>query len=537
MLVLCLAWLLPGLVGHEPWKGDEAETMGLIHSLLAGAPATIPTLAGEPWPNAAPPFYSWVAAAFAQVFAPLLPAHDGARLAGGFFILLMLTFAGLTGRELYGREHGRLVVLVLIGSIGLWFSAHESIPQSALLAGVAMVGYGAALSLRRAYTGGAIVGTGLGISFMSIGFAETFALGATLLALPVLSPAWRQLNTVKAAAMTLLFAAPWWLIWPLLLYQTAPDLSAAWWHNQIQARFVFWSVHYGKGIRPYFGTLYYLKFLPWFAWPAWPLAAWKIWQDSRHQKLGSTGSALPLAMWLGFTIILSFTTKPSPEQGLPLLLPLAWLAAGSTYTLRRGAANALYWFAIMTFAVVAATVWIYWSALDLGIPAQLAEHLHKLQPSYQREFRPALVAAAIIYCLVWVILVLRLKRSPQRPLLAWAAGMTLAWGLAANLFVHPMDERLSYEAMMKSMQPHLPSWACIASRGVNNGARAMLDYYLGVQTLREEDTGKTSCPLLLVEDQNETTLLPRLNGWRIIWHGSRLGNHPERYILYRAKHD
>ncbi|ARU30273.1 hypothetical protein CAP31_00345 [Sulfuriferula sp. AH1] len=48
-VVLCLAWLLPGLIGHEPWKGDEAETMGLIHSVLSGAPTAIPTLAGEPW--------------------------------------------------------------------------------------------------------------------------------------------------------------------------------------------------------------------------------------------------------------------------------------------------------------------------------------------------------------------------------------------------------------------------------------------------------------------------------------------------------
>ena len=534
MLILCLAWLLPGLIGHEPWKGDEAETMGLIHSLLAGAPAAIPTLAGEPWANAPPPFYSLVAAAFAQAFAPLLPAHDGARLAGGFFILLMLIFAGLTGRELYGRGHSRLVVLVLIGSVGLWFSAHESIPQSALLAGVAMVGYGASLSLRRAYLGGALAGTGLGISFMSIGFAETFALGVALLALPAFSPAWRQSNTIKAAAMTVLFAAPWWLIWPLILYQTAPDLSAAWWHNQIQARFVFWSAHHHTLHN--MGTLYYFKFLPWFAWPAWPLALWKVWQDTRHKNLSMAGSALPLAMWLSFTVTLSFTTLSSPEQGLPLLIPLAWLAAGSTYTLRRGAANALYWFAIMTFAVVAAAVWIYWSALDLGIPAQLAEHLHKLQPDYHSEFRPALVAIAVLYCLAWVVLLMKMKRSPQRPLLAWAAGMTLAWGLAANLFVYPMDQRLSYEAMMKSMQAHLPRKACIASRGLNNGARAMLDYYLGVQTLREEAVGKTSCPVLLVEDQNETRLLPKLAGWRIVWHGGRLGNHPERYILYHVKH-
>lgn len=523
-VMLCLAWLLPGLIGHEPWKGDEAETMGLIHSVLSGAPTAIPTLAGEPWLSV-PPLYSLIGAAFAQIFSPWLPAHDGARLAGGFFILMTLFFAGFTGRELYGSEHGRLAALVLIGSVGLWVRAHESIPQTALLAGVAMVGYGAALSVRRAYIGGAIAGTGLGISFMSVGVAETLALGLALFALPIFSPSWRRSNTIKAAAMTLLFVAPWLLIWPLALYQVAPGLLTDWWHSQVQARFVFWSP------TPTMGTLYYFKFLPWFAWPAWPLALWTLWQ-ARREQLTSTGIVLPLAMWLSFSIVLSFTTEPTPDQGLPLLIPLAWLAAGSTFTLRRGAANALYWFAVMTFGVVAATAWVYWSALDLGMPMKLAQHLHAIQPGYQGEFRPFLVGMAVLYCVVWAVLMIRMQRSPQRPLIAWAAGMTLAWGLAASLFERPMDERMSYEAMMKSMQPHLPATACVSSRGVADGARAMLDYYLGVQTVRQEITTGSTCPVLLVEDQSETAELPQISGWHITWSGNRPGNRTERYILY-----
>lgn len=524
-VVLCLAWLLPGLIGHEPWKGDEAETMGLIHSVLSGGPTAIPTLAGEPWLSV-PPLYNLIGATFAQLFSPWLPAHDGARLAGGFFVLLALFFSGFAGRELYGSEHGRLAALVLIGSIGLWVRAHESIPQTALLAGVAMVGYGAALSVRRAYVGGAIVGTGIGISFMSVGVAETMALGMALFALPLFSPSWRQVNTLKAAAMTLLFAAPWLLIWPLALYQTAPGLLADWWHSQVQARFVFWSD------KPYMGTLYYFKFLPWFAWPAWPLALWTVWKARRGQ-LTSTGIVLPLAMWLSLSIVLSFTTESSPDLGLPLLIPLAWLAAGSTYTLRRGAANALYWFAVMTFSVVVATAWVYWSALDLGIPKSLAHHLANIQPGYQGEFRPFLVGMAVIYCLAWALLMIRLKRSPQRPLIAWAAGMTLAWGIAASLFERPIDERMSYDAMLFSLQPHLPTSTCIASDGVSDDARAMLDYYLGVQTLRQENTKTSTCRALLVEDHSDSTTLPHRKGWRITWHGNRPGNRTERFILYR----
>jgi 4-amino-4-deoxy-L-arabinose transferase-like glycosyltransferase len=488
-------------------------------------PVAVPTLAGEPWLGV-PPLYSIVGAMFAHLFAPWLPAHDAARLAGGFFVLLALLFAGFAGRELYGSEHGRLAALVLVGSVGLWVRAHESIPQTALLAGVAMVGYGAALSVRRAYLGGAIVGTGLGISFMSVGVVETFALAVALLALPVFSPHWRQWRTLQAALMTLLATAPWLLIWPWALWQAAPSLLIDWWHSQVQARLVFWGA---PGVT---WTAYYFKFLPWFAWPAWPLALWTLWH-SRREQLTSTGVVLPVAMWLSMTLVLSFTVDPSPDNGLPILIPLAWLAAGSAFTLRRGAANALYWFAMMSFGVVAIAAWVYWSAFDLGVPAQLSAHLRKLQPSYVGDVHPFPVAMAMLYCVAWIVLLVRMQRSPQRPLIAWAAGMALTWGLAASLFERPMDERMGYDGVMKSMQSHLPSRGCVASEGVNAGARAMLDYYLGVQTLRVENTVAPTCAVLLVEIDNDMDVIPTRAGWRAVWHGHRSGNRVEHFILYR----
>ena len=47
-VVICLAWLIPGLVGHDPWKGDESRSIGFVHSELSGEPAVIPSLAGMP---------------------------------------------------------------------------------------------------------------------------------------------------------------------------------------------------------------------------------------------------------------------------------------------------------------------------------------------------------------------------------------------------------------------------------------------------------------------------------------------------------
>ena len=88
---LCVVWLLTGLVGHDPWKPDEAYSFGLIFSMLQGEHWLVPTLAGDPFMENPPLFY-WTAALSAQLFSPLLPLHDGARLASGFYTGLTLLF-------------------------------------------------------------------------------------------------------------------------------------------------------------------------------------------------------------------------------------------------------------------------------------------------------------------------------------------------------------------------------------------------------------------------------------------------------------
>jgi hypothetical protein len=158
--------------------------------------------------------------------------------------------------------------------------------------------------------------------------------------------------------------------------------------------------------------------------------------------------------------------------------------------------------------------------------------LHTLQPLYQGHFRPWLVVMALLYSISWLALLSRLRRSVHRPLLAWAAGMTLSWGLVAFLFVYPIDQRLSYFDMTRSLAPHLPENDCVSSVDINASARAMLDYDLGVQTLRESYPNQFSCPAMLVEYPEDVTT-QGLPGWRLIWEGKREGNHVEHYALYR----
>src|SRR4029434_1207824 len=83
-VVVCLAWLLPGLVGHDPWKVDEAVAFGLVSEMVRTGDWIQFRIAGELYLDKAPLFL-WTAAAFAKALGGLIPLHDAARLATGLY--------------------------------------------------------------------------------------------------------------------------------------------------------------------------------------------------------------------------------------------------------------------------------------------------------------------------------------------------------------------------------------------------------------------------------------------------------------------
>jgi hypothetical protein len=125
-LVICATWLLPGLVGHDPWKVDEATTFGAVIDMLRTGDWVDFRIAGEPTLGHAP-LYLWAAATLVKAFGGLLPLHDAARLASGVFMAVTLAFLSLSCRELMGERAGRGGVLLFIGCVGLLARAHEMV--------------------------------------------------------------------------------------------------------------------------------------------------------------------------------------------------------------------------------------------------------------------------------------------------------------------------------------------------------------------------------------------------------------------------
>jgi 4-amino-4-deoxy-L-arabinose transferase-like glycosyltransferase len=523
-VLMAAAWILPGLIGHDPWKPDEAYTFGLVHSLLQGGSWAVPMLAGEPYLNQ-PPLFVLTAAACAKLFSFLLPAHDAARLATALYVAIALAFTAAAGRELHGANRGWVATLVLLGSVGLAVRAHQLIPDTALFAGFAIGCYGLALMPRRALVGGAWLGTGAGVCFMAKGLFGPGALAFSALILIAACSAWRR-RALQAIAVGCAAALPWLTVWPFALYRESSVLFAEWW-GQLFACLL------GTELPgAYNDRWHYVRILPWYAWPALPLALWVLW-GTRVSRFGRPAIQLPVVVF-SVAFVMLFACTPARElYAMPLLVPLTLLATPAVDNLRRGAANSMYWFGVMAYTFFACVAWFYWVGLELGVPQRLSEHLHEMQPAYASHVRwlPFLIAAA--FCAAWVALLARLPRMPERPIVVWAAGMTLVWALLNTLFLAYADASKSYRGMIAELKRSLPAdYDCISSRSLGESQRAMLHYLAGIVTYREEvPARRRSCDLMLAQGLRSSP--PEIPpGWHQIWEGTRPGESDEYFWLY-----
>ena len=519
--LLCLAWILPGLVAHDPWKPDEAYNFGVVYEMLRGGSWIAPTLAGEPFLRE-PPLSYLSAALSGALLSPLLPLHDAARLASGFYIALALIFCGLAARELNGPGAGALAVALLLGSFGLVLRGHQLVPHAAGIAGFAIAYYGCARSMRGAL-GGIWIGTGVGIVFLSLGIPEALVVAITAALLPLVSSAWRSRDYAAALGLALLAAAPWIVVWPLLLHTYSPELFHAWLQNETLTR-----LFRGGG-----GGFYYLRILPWYAWPVWLLALWALWRGFGTSP-AKPAIILPLTALLVTLLALSEAPEKRELYAMPLLVSLSLLATPAAQTLRRGAANAWYWFSVMGFTFFILVGWVYWSGLELGLPARLHAHLHRLQPGYAPGLKLLPFLLGLAYTAAWFTVLFKLPKTPQRPAYTWAAGVTVTWALAATLFIGWVDTGKSYRGMIADMMTAMPaSYGCMSSRDLGDPQRAMLHYFAGIITYRQEvPDRRRECDLMLVQGTSKDEIAPA-GDWIKLWEGNRPGDKQERYRLYR----
>ena len=519
LLLLALAYALPGLLGHDPWKTEDAIGTGIVHQMLRHGEWLVPNVAGEPFLEDGPLYY-WVAAGFAWLGAPALELHNGARLASGALILLVLVLIRLATRELYGKPSGDGAALALLGSLGLFLHAHENLGEVGMLAAHALALFAVAVARRRPALAGVLLGAGWGAALLCKGVGAALVPMLTAAVVPLACRDWRTRRYAATLALAGATGAAISGAWLLAAHMHTPTALGAWLAYQMKAL----AAPTGAALAEYGVTL------SWAAWPAWPIALWILWEWRR--RLAEAGAAYPLAALAVTAAIVVMTPGNREVNSLPLLLPLAMLAGASVPLLRRGAASALAWFGAMTFSFFCSLVWLGWIAMMTGIPEQIQRNFAKLEPGHVPQFQWFGFVVAAAFTLAWLFILLRSERSPFRSITFWAAGVALLWSLIMTLWIDWIDYGKTYRPVALALKRALPpGTSCVESRSLGEAQRAAFDYHAGVVTRRAEIHDRGRCPVLLVQahPDDEDRMLGM--GWRRIWEGNRPRD-KERYRLY-----
>ena len=530
-ILLVLVFVFFGLTGHDPWKADEAYVFGIIHTMDVSGNWLIPMVGGEPFMEK-PPLYYWVATTVMRGLSHWMDEPDAARLASGFFMLVTCWALSAASREWWGPRAGRYAPLLLLGSLGTLTQTHMMMPDVPLLTGFALSAWGFALVLGRTTAGALLIGVGTGVTFLSKGILGPAVIGLTGLVLPALFANWRRATYWRGIGIAIVVAMPFLTIWPALLYEHAPALFKVWfWDNNFGRFFGFSAVHSGTEHPPGFWT----QTLPWFTFPALPLAIHVLWHERRalwrHPALqyATVAFAVPMA-------VLATSESVRAIYALPLLVPLSIIAAPSAFSINARIERIWVRCSIVLFGAIASVLWLVWAIMMVSDAPPLWRWLLRVMPGdFQPEFSLVTFLVAAVVTIAAVVGAIRFKSMPGRGLTTWLGGLTLSWALLSTLWMPWLDYGKSYRSVFEDI-PWPASTNCVASIGLGESERAMLDYVAGRTTARREVLPDAQCNTLLMQGY-----VPIGNGvvnpsnWEKVWEGSRPGDTWQRFWLFRAR--
>jgi len=551
LIALCLLYILPGLIRRDPWKTDDAAGFGIMWTMARGGldDWLLPHIVGLPMPEEGPLAF-WIGAAFIKLFGWLLDDALAARLSTiGFFLIgalsvwyatyllgrrseaqpLRLAFGGQPEPKDYGRTLADGALLIYLGCLGLLLRSHETSAEALQISLIAFTLYATVRLLEsQSKRTAAILGVTLGLLVLTRGWVVPLAIWVVLLGLG----AWRGKTIARNVIIislpcALLMAS----LWPLAIQLAHPyggSPIGAW---------MRWN--FSQIALPSFDTLVYLiKYGIWFTWPAWPFAGWAIY--AWRKQFQALHIMVPLVFLTTFVLLALFNPHSEESILLPMLPPLAILAAFGLPTMKRSAINAVDWFSVMTLTTCAAFIWIGWVAKQTGWPAQLAKNAFKLAPGFKPEFNLIAFLIAASATVGWFMVVhWRISRRPSvlwRAVVLSSGGLILCWLLLMTLWLPWLNYGKSYAGVAHEIEHKLPAdnHYCVDSNA-GPAQRASFAYFGRVKF---ERFGRHQCNYLLLQDninrRSSTELVKRMGGqWQLIWEGRRPSDRDERFRLYR----
>lgn len=529
-LIICAAWLIPGLIGHDPWKPDEAMAMGVVHAMLTENRLStwlVPQIAGVVTTDY-PPLYYWVAAVFAKLTSWFLPAHDGARLATGFFMAMTFFYLHKAAVKLFDERAGRIAIALLIGSLGLLLRAHEMNAEVAALAGLSLGIYGLTRIRFEAKRGAKTAAFGAIVIALSVGLVHALIVPLAAIVMMWILHDWQNKTFRRGIILTFVFLLLGASVYPAVLYLNNLLTSSLLIDSVLGAPFL--DAHARTAIAP----LYFLQLLPWYALPTLPASIW-LWRRDRRIIRERIELALPLAVFVVTLIVLSFAREARDALAIALLLPLALAAAYSLDRLPKGVASFVDWFGLVFFGVAALAIWLYWTAAVVGVPEAAARAVERQAPGFHFSFHIVpFVIAALLTC-VWAYAVAMAHRNNRRAIVNWAAGITLIWVLLNLLGLPAIDHVRSYRAPVAQIAERIDAQkSCVIGINLGDPQRAMFDYFASIRFVGAKSTQATQCQWMLAQGTKDST--PAFNqDWQLVWEGARPAERVEQFRLYRRQ--
>lgn len=550
LLVLCLLYILPGLIGRDPWKNIDAIGFGVMWTMAHGnfQDWLWPHIVGLPILQDGPLAF-WLGALCIKLFGSLIGDPMAARVAVLFFFLvgtasvwsgayllgsrqqaqpLKLAFGGQPDASNFARMLADSALLIYLGCFGLLVHSHETSAHALYVSFIALFLYTFIKFLDvRSY----VHAFNIGFVFVLLGLVHNWLVPSILflgVLILVACKNWR-------VACCLLLA----LVPPVVVVVAIFFASAHYTPLFQSSLFDAWVVStYPQFHIPTLVTLaYFLKNSVWFVWPAWPFACWAVY--TWRKQYTQPHIALPLSfvvMLIGVTL---FYSKSEAGVLLPLLPPFAILAAFGLPTMKRGAINAIDWFSVMVLSACAGFIWLGWIANQTGWPASIAKNSFKLMPGFVLDFNAFAFVVAFVATLLWVVLVhWRVSRYPSvlwRAVVLSTGGVILCWQLLMTLWLPWINYGKSYAGVANKIARQLPPTGHCVNTNVGAAQRASFAYFGKINFAPYYNF---VCPYFLVQDNpNKKNDVQQFSSkqWVLLWEGRRPSDRDERFRLFKKR--
>ncbi|MFA9273255.1 MAG: ArnT family glycosyltransferase [Candidatus Aquirickettsiella gammari] len=552
IFALCLLYILPGLIGRDPWKGADAAGFGVMWTMAHGTlhDWLWPHVVGLPVPEEGPLAF-WLGALCIKLFGSLIGDPMAARISTGLAFLLgsisvwyttyllgrraeaqplKLAFGGQPEPRDFGRTLADGALLIYLGCLGLLLPSHTT---SSGPLHIALIAYCLYLCVRFFDTPTKIsavkIGITLGLLILTRGWVIPLGI---LLSLLILSAYRKQkLGTqllLISLPLTLLTAGLW-----IFSIQTVQPFSSSPYQGWME-----WNYHQ-IGFPIFENIMHFLRYGIWFAWPAWPFAAWAIYAWRKQER--TLHISLPLCFLACFTLLALLNRTHEEGYLLPLLPPLATLAAFGLPTMKRSAINAVDWFAVMVMTGAAGLFWFGWIAFQSDWPLRTSKKILSWAPGYMPEFNAFTFIIALAISIIWFRIVYwRISRQPSvlwRAVVLSSGGVILCWFLLMSLWLPLVNHRVSYSVVAEDMAAKITTpYRCIDSK-LGASQRASFAYFSKVHFA---GFSEQNCDLLLTQGHRrfqgktkEPVDKDFPGNWEMIWEGQRAADKDEFFTLYR----